>query len=1271
MSVGGITGTPAALARGYRGIRESIFWGAIRRQKGFFWLMILTTVLGFAHQLVQNSVVASVVDLIAPTGDQAADQAAAAVDRASELRGLVVALVVLAVVGLLVGVGSSAVSARISYQLEFDLRNLVYLRLQLSEPRDLDKYDTGQVVTRAQSDLSLLEILIQFGLLILTGIPLILAYAVYLAFSNVPLTLLALSTFIINGYLANRVRHRLWGYAFLRLDQQAQITTAIDEPVRGVRVVKSFAREAEERSRVKEAALRAYRYAMALIRLQARYDLVLRAAPVFIRAALLVFGARAVVSGGMTLGQFLIFFQFTGIGVTIATPIDELVALWQHTKTGAGRLTELLRATDKRTDAEVDQLPAAASGLEMHGVGVAFGDMTVLSDVDLIAEPGTVTVVHGPPGSGKSTLAEVCGGEIFPIEGDVLLDGVRLEHIHPDVLHRAVHIVPEEPFLFARTLRENLSVGALATVTHIEAAVSDDQLMAALRAAAVDEIVEEVGGLDVPLGDRGMTLSGGQRQRLAVARALVVVPRVLVLDDALSAVSPSLEVEIVKRIKAHAPDVALICITRRTTLESIADRIVMLPAHGTQRALDLAPMAYDGDPETTVEAVEAIMGGSTPYDPRLISIISSLKIGDDPAPTTDELAEADERVRMGKVLAAFKLPVVVATIFLVLEVAINLVPEYLFGEAADFIGQKDTAATDRLGLGLVAVAIGVGLATYGFRIWSTRATEGILFLMRRRLFARLSRLGIDYYDRELPGYVSARAVSDLNQVERFLGGGTRETGVYQLGATVARFALTLGIIFYLSPDVALIVAGFAVVVVVLTFVQIPIADRAFHRTRLALGDVIARLQEDYAGRYVISGFGAERRARVDFGTAARRLRSAQRWSAIVVRGYTELIQFFTALATVLVYFRAGNLVLSGAITTGTMLTLRLYINEALGPIPRLGRVWQEWVRTRVSLRQLSTPFQTPILPTVASTAVPCGPLQGELAFEDVSFVYPGTGREVLRGVSFTVPAGGVVAIVGYTGAGKSSIAKLLSRIYDPTGGRVLMDGHDLREFELASFRRRLGIVPQDAFVFKGTVASNIAYGRPDATRDEIEAAAQAVGAEEVLLELEGGYDARVDEEGRNLTAAQRQLIALARAWLVQPDVIVLDESTSSLDAESESRVLDAVATSGLTTLLITHRQQVAERADLAIVVDGGRVVEAGPPDELADAGGPYANLWVVTSKRRRRRTARTPAAANGKAGQVATKAAPKTSGKTATKTATKTKVKTAVKTTRQRQTKEA
>jgi ATP-binding cassette subfamily B protein len=707
-----------------------------------------------------------------------------------------------------------------------------------------------------------------------------------------------------------------------------------------------------------------------------------------------------------------------------------------------------------------------------------------------------------------------------------------------------------------------------------------------------------------------MTLSGGQRQRLALARALVAPPRVLVLDDALSAVNPALEVEILRSIRAHAPATAVLCITRRPGPATLADTVVELPPAGSHR-----DVAAPGEVTAPEVSVFASLAAAQPYDPRLLSIIGSIRLTGDRPTLPDEVAVADEPPRLRSMLGPQRRGIAVAIICLLGLTVVALLPDLVFGQAADYVRDGNTHATDLLALGLFLVAFVVGGFTFAFRIASAKVNQTTLYGLRRRVFQRLSRLGVEYYDRELPGQVSTRVVNDIDVISRFLGSGFGEPGVYQLASSSVLFLGAMAIITWLSASVALVVLPFALVVLFLTWAQIGIADRAFAASRHWLGEVVERLQEDFAGRYVIKAFGAERRAALDFELTGVELRHARKWAATVSNGYVALIQLALALAAAAVYWRAGSLALAGAITVGTVFSVRLYLDSALRPIRLLGRLWQEYVKARVSLRQLGQPFETPVLPAVAGAgAVPCPSLVGGVVeFDSVAFTYPRTSVPVLHDVSFSAAPGRVVAVVGYTGAGKSSVAKLLGRIYDPTAGRVLVDGLDLRSLDLTSYRRRLGIVPQDAFLFRGTVESNIAYGRPGASREDVVAAADAVGAGDVLAAV--GYGMVVEEEGRNLTAAQRQLVALARMWLVEPDVLVLDEATASLDEPTEARVLEAVCGLGRTTLLITHRLAVAERSDEVLVVDGGRVVERGTHASLlASPGSAYASLWTWTGQ---------------------------------------------------------
>jgi ATP-binding cassette subfamily B protein len=290
----------------------------------------------------------------------------------------------------------------------------------------------------------------------------------------------------------------------------------------------------------------------------------------------------------------------------------------------------------------------------------------------------------------------------------------------------------------------------------------------------------------------------------------------------------------------------------------------------------------------------------------------------------------------------------------------------------------------------------------------------------------------------------------------------------------------------------------------------------------------------------------------------------------------------------------------------------LYVNMFFSPIQQLSQVFDGYQQAVVGLRRITSLLQTqPSTPEAADPIPTPASLRGEIRLDEVRFAYAGAETEALAGLSFTVPAGQRVAVVGETGAGKSTVMKLLARFYDPTQGRVLADGIDLRDYDLAGYRHRLGYVPQEAYLFSGTVRDAIAYGRPDATDAEVEAAARAVGAHDMVARLSDGYYHQVGDRGRSLSAGQRQLLALARAECVQPDLLLLDEATAALDLASEAAVTRAEdrLASRRTTVVIAHRLTTAARADRVLVMDHGRLVEDGSHGELLAAGGHYARLW--------------------------------------------------------------
>jgi ATP-binding cassette subfamily B protein len=328
--------------------------------------------------------------------------------------------------------------------------------------------------------------------------------------------------------------------------------------------------------------------------------------------------------------------------------------------------------------------------------------------------------------------------------------------------------------------------------------------------------------------------------------------------------------------------------------------------------------------------------------------------------------------------------------------------------------------------------------------------------------------------------------------------------------------------------------------------------------------------------------------------------------------YFPFVQTLSTIAGAIVLIVATGEVRSGALTAGALIAYLLYIDLVFSPIQELSQVFDGYQQAVVGLRRIKDLLLLQTSTPEASAPVPVPDrLSGRIELRDVRFGYETANRDAINGVSLTITPGETVALVGQTGAGKSTLVKLIARFYDVTGGAVLVDGVDVRSYDLASYRHRLGVVPQEAYLFAGTVRDAIAYGRPGASDAEVEAAARAVGAHEMISRLTGGYYHEVTERGRNLSAGQRQLLALARAQLVDPDILLLDEATAALDLASEAAVNRATEelAARRTTIVVAHRLTTAASADRIVVMDGGRIAEIGSHDELAAAGGVYAGLW--------------------------------------------------------------
>jgi ABC-type multidrug transport system fused ATPase/permease subunit len=561
---------------------------------------------------------------------------------------------------------------------------------------------------------------------------------------------------------------------------------------------------------------------------------------------------------------------------------------------------------------------------------------------------------------------------------------------------------------------------------------------------------------------------------------------------------------------------------------------------------------------------------------------------------------------LARLTSPYKARTTLAVVSLLAATLTALAPPFLAREVVDNgIREQDL---DLLTV-LVALFVGAGLANLAASSAQTYFTgwtgERILADLRNRLFRHLQRLSLGFFERNRAGVIISRLTNDVDALDQLVTDGVTtlvQNTLILLGSAV--------ILFYLDWRLALATLGVIPLMAIATAIFRVRSARAYAAVRERLGLVTASLAEDIAGIRVVQAFSRENANRRAFRKVNARYRASNHETVVLNGLYFPFVDFLSALATAVVLGYGGYLTFEGEMSVGTLFAFILYLSNFFDPVQQLSQLYNTFLAAVAALDKIMDVMdeEPEVVDRPGARELPL--IEGHVRFEHVRFGY-GDGPEVLHGIDLDVPAGTTVALVGHTGAGKSTIAKLLARFYEPRHGCITIDGIDLNEVTQESLRRQLGIVPQEGFLFAGTVHDNIAFGRPDATRDDVVRAAQTVGAHDFIVELENGYATNLQERGTRLSLGQRQLVAFARALLADPRILILDEATSSVDIGTERRIERALRRllADRTAFIIAHRLSTIRDADLIVVLEHGRVVEQGSHAELMARRGLYTALY--------------------------------------------------------------